>query len=194
VKKIIVIAFALVLFTTAGYAQIPTKGNIFFGYSYNRADAGSGNTSNLNGWEASFEGKVFPFIGIVADFSGHSGSQSFPIVTGICTGVPGVPCSNFSTVTANANLQNFLFGPRVSFSAGKLRPFAHILVGASHVSASDTGFSTSSTSFAEAVGGGIDYQLIHGIAWRVQADLLQTRFSSNTQNDARISTGLVVNF
>jgi hypothetical protein len=54
--------------------------------------------------------------------------------------------------------------------------------------------SSSDTSFAYALGGGIDYHLIPLISWRVQGDLLQTRFFSNTQNNVRISTGIVVHF
>jgi hypothetical protein len=36
--------------------------------------------------------------------------------------------------------------------------------------------------------------LIPLISWRVLGDLLQTRFFSNTQNNVRISTGIVVHF
>jgi opacity protein-like surface antigen len=87
-----------------------------------------------------------------------------------------------------------LFGPRVSVSVGKIRPFAQALFGASHVSDSESGFSGSDTSFAYALGGGVDYRLIPLISWRMQADWLQSRFFSNTQNDVRISTGVVIHF
>jgi hypothetical protein len=36
--------------------------------------------------------------------------------------------------------------------------------------------------------------LIPLISWRLQGDLLQTRFFSTTQNNVRISTGIVVHF
>src|ERR1700691_148522 len=55
-------------------------------------------------------------------------------------------------------------------------------------------FSNSNTSFAYAVGGGIDYHLIPLISWCVEGDLLQTRFFSSTQNNGRISTGVVIHF
>ena len=59
----------------AASAQIPTRGNVFFGYSYGSADFSSTNRTNLNGWNGSLEGKVLPWVGFVADFSGLYGSQ-----------------------------------------------------------------------------------------------------------------------
>ena len=47
---------------------------------------------------------------------------------------------------------------------------------------------------AYALGGGIDSHLIPLVVWRVQGDLLETRFFSNTQNNVRISTGIVIHF
>jgi hypothetical protein len=160
-------------------AQIP-KGNIFVGYSYGSADLNSNNRSNLNGWEGSLEGKVLPWVGIVADFNGLYGTNNFPSTS-----------QNFHV---DAREHNFLFGPRVSVSVGKLRPFAHALFGAGYVSVSTQGYSASDTAFATALGGGLDYRLIHGLAWRFQGDYLQTRFFGNTQNNGRFSTGVVLNF
>jgi hypothetical protein len=173
VSRKLVVGFIVCLLTLTAHAQVPTSGNVFFGYSYMHANNFvPGNNTNLNGWNASLEGKVFPFIGIVADFSGHYGSQS------------GLSLAE----------HNFLFGPRVSFSVGKFRPFVHALFGASHISESATGISNSNTSFGDALGGGIDYRLWHIVAWRIQADALQTRFPGGTQNNFRLSTGLVVHF
>jgi len=189
VHRIIAIAFTLLALESAGYAQLPS-GNVFVGYSYMSADLVSNNRTNLNGWNGSVEGKVLPFIGLVADFSGHYGSVPLA-VNPTCTAVIGVPCS---TLTASTNIHSFLFGPRISVSVGKVRPFAHALIGAAHMSESSSLLSSSDTSFAYALGGGIDYHLIPLISWRVQGDLLQTRFFSNTQNNVRISTGIVVRF
>ncbi len=185
------LAVMALLFTAAGVAnaQVPTSGNIFFGYSYNRADTGSGGTINLNGWEGSLEGKVLPFLGIVADFSGHYGSQAIPIA--FCTGVIGGNCLQGNV---SSREHSFLFGPRASVSLGPFRPFVHVLIGASHVSSSASSYSSSDTSFGDAIGGGVDYKVLHLLAVRIQADALQTRFYSQTQNDFRFSTGLVFNF
>ena len=74
----------------------------------------------MNGWEASVEGKIFPFIGIVGDFDSHYGSHP---TCASPTSMPGVDselwrdgqCNNFSE-------NNYLFGPRVSVSVGKDSP------------------------------------------------------------------------
>ena len=162
-QKISGIVIALLLLGGAGFAQVPTSGNVFIGYSYNRANFAGGGI-NLNGWTGALEGKVAPFLGVVADISGEYGS--------------------------GVSQHNVLFGPQVSTSIGRIRPFAHVLVGVSHVS----GGGDSDTSFGDAVGGGIDYKLIKLIAWRFQGDLLQTRFFHDTQNDFRFSTGVAVHF
>jgi opacity protein-like surface antigen len=184
-------AFAAVaiffLFSLAAGAQLLPKGNVFVGYSYTRADFGGGNKGNLNGWDGSLEGKVFPWVGIVADLNGNYGGQTGP---NVCPVIPA-PCPS---VHVNIREYNFLFGPRVSVSVGKVRPFAHVLIGAAHENLSASGFSDSDTSFATALGGGVDYKLMRMVAWRFQGDYLQTRFFSNTQNNFRFTTGLVLNF
>ena len=50
------------------------------------------------------------------------------------------------------------------------------------------------TSFADAFGGGFDYRLFRPLAWRLQGDYVQTRFFGETQNNVRISTGIVFRF
>jgi hypothetical protein len=190
VTKIAAAIFTLLVLTTAVFAQVPTNGNVFIGYSYLSADQVANGRANLNGWNGSVEGKVFPFIGLVADFSGHYGSGP-TVPNPACTAIVGGTCSGLNTTT---NIHSFLFGPRVSVSVGKVRPFAHALFGASHISESASLFSASNTSFAYVIGGGVDYHLVPLISWRVQADLLQTRFFSTTQNNVRISTGVVIHF
>lgn len=194
-------ALALLLVVPAAAAQVPAI-NLFVGYSYAHADlttsaigshqGPSVATGNLNGWNASVEGKVFPFLGFVADVSGHYGT---PTASSVCTLFPS--CGT-ATGPVQSRLYNFLGGPQVSFSIGRIRPFAHALFGASHVSetSSSTGLfvDLSDTSFANALGGGFDYRLVGPLGWRVQADYLKTRFFGNTQDDVRISTGITLHF
>jgi opacity protein-like surface antigen len=186
------------LFSLAVQAQVPTSGNVFAGYSYYSADATNtiSNVSRqgLNGWEASLEGKVLPFIGMVADFGGNYGSQNLPIAVGTCP--VGVVCGPLS---ASTHVETFLFGPRVSVSVGKFRPFGEVLFGAGHIRINETSplpdfIMPTDTSFATAIGGGLDYKIIRLIAVRVQGDYVQTRFFGATQNNVRISTGIVLRF
>ena len=74
------------------------------------------------------------------------------------------------------------------------RPFVHALFGGAHVNENALGAADSSTAFASAFGGGVDYRLTPRFSWRVQIDALQTRFFNTTQTNARISTGIVVRF
>ena len=174
------ISLLFLLLPLSVYAQ---GGNVFLGYSYLNANSPAGDRSNLNGWNGSLEGKIFPFVGIVADLSGHYGHQTIPTFCPV-----GTPCTPLNPSTRQ---YTFVFGPRVSVSVGKIRPFAHYLIGAGHISASGSG---SDTSFAQTVGGGIDYKLIPFIAWRVQGDFVQTRFFDSKQNNFRLSTGIVLHF
>ena len=184
-RKTALLFLVVSLFTAFASAQVPTSGNVFFGYSYYNTDLSSIDRANTNGWEATVEGKVFPFIGIVADFSDHYGSQNFPD----CLPVSIPNCGG--TFNANVNVRNILFGPRVSASVSRFRPFGEALFGAGHVNANAVG---SDTSFATALGGGLDYRIIRLVAWRFQGDYVRTRFFGTHQNNIRLSTGLVIHF
>jgi hypothetical protein len=46
-----------------------------------------------------------------------------------------------------------------------------------------------------AIGGGMDYEIKQGMSWRIiQGDYLLTRFFSQTQNNGRLSTGVIFRF
>jgi hypothetical protein len=184
----VILAIFLFLLPCFAFAQIPTSGNVFFGYSYLSSDLSPVGRAGLNGWEATLEGKFLPFIGLVADFSSNYGSQNFSQV--VCPPVGLAPCVQ-SRFSANVTEHNYLFGPRVGVSVGKFRPFAEAMIGAAHVNASQGG---SDTSLADAIGGGIDYRLLRILAWRLQGDYVGTRFFGGTQSNVRISTGIVVRF
>ncbi len=181
-RKIGLIVFVLALLSGLASAQIPTSGNVYVGYSYYNTDL-SGGRSSFNGWTASGEGKIFPFIGIVGEYTGTYGSENIPLIACAATFCP--------TTNVSLHEQTFLFGPRVSVSVGKIRPFAEVLIGGAHLSANNG--VGSDTSFATAIGGGIDYKIIRPVAWRLQVDYVQTRFSG-TQNNVRVSTGIVIRF
>jgi hypothetical protein len=65
------------------------------------------------------------------------------------------------------------------------------MFGVGHVNANDAG---SDTSFATALGGGIDYRIFRPIAWRFEGDYVQTRFFGAHQNNTQLSTGIVFKF
>lgn len=197
-RKAGAISFLLFCLTTIAGAQIPTGGNIFFGYSYSQGEAFTGSTvptvlapsgsAGMNGWEGSLEGKFLPWIGLVADLDWHYGGRTF---TQTCSVVP--PCAS-KTFRLNASRHTVLFGPRASVSIGKYTPFAEFLLGVAHQTDSGGGISNSDTTFSRAIGGGLDYKLIKGIAWRVQGDSIHTSFFGQSQDDLRLSTGIVFRF
>jgi len=157
--------FGLFFLVSLG-AQAQDKVELFGGYSYFRLD--NSPSTNLNGWALSGQYKITDWFGGVADFSGDYGN-----IAGVGT-----------------SIHTFLFGPQVSFPA-RISPFAHVLVGAAHSSIGGVG----DTAFASAVGFGIDAKVAHGIYWRlIQGDYLATRFGGTTQNNARVSTGIVFHF
>ncbi|HTR24783.1 MAG TPA: outer membrane beta-barrel protein [Terriglobales bacterium] len=182
-QRVWVVVLAFLVLCGSAFAQVP-KGNVFFGYSYEHTPVVSNDSINTNGWNASLEGKVFPFLGLVVDVDGHYGSGTF--LAG-CT----PPVCSFTS--ADVAEHNVLLGPRVSFQVGKVRPFAEVMIGAAHISRSN-GISDSDTSFANAVGGGLDYRVAGPISLRAQFDWIETRFYSNTQNGVRFSTGIAFHF
>jgi len=188
-RKIAFVAVAIVVFASLASAQVPTSGNIFLGYSFENTDwSGLDSTlssrPNLHGWEGSLEGKLFPHIGIVADFSQHYGSQTFTELTP----------NGAQTVKVTGHGWEMLFGPRLSIPVGSFTPFAEAMFGVGHITNGGILPSSSNTSFATALGGGIDFRIVRPIALRVEGDYLQTRFYSTTQNALRLATGVVIRF
>jgi hypothetical protein len=174
-RTIWIVVLLSMMMAGAALAQIPTRGNVFFGYSFDRTSIVSNDTSNLNGWEATLEGKFLPWIGLVVDVDGHYGSH------------------NFDGINADISANNVLFGPRVSVTIKRFRPFGEFLAGAGHISRSN-GISDSDTSFVDGVGGGLDYRVFGPVTLRAQLDWLNTRFYGEGQNGVRFSTGVAVHF
>lgn len=177
-----------------GYSKVEISGD----YSYMRTNVsvttqstGSGIptsthslSSNLNGWSATGAYNVNHWFGLVADLGGEYGSTSV-MVSGVKF--------NFQT-----HLFDAVFGPQVNFrNSTKVTPFVHTLLGVSHGSftISSMGFGSKNktdNAFAGAFGGGLDWSV--GEHWSIrliEADYFPTRFNSSTQNNARISAGIV---
>ena len=148
----------------------------------------SGQRTSLNGWEGSVEGKVLPFIGIVGGF--HSVTTARKI-SDFATSCPVLIPNCVVTFSTNFREHNYLFGPRVSVSVGKIRPFAEALFGAGHIHVNG---GPSDTSFATAVGGGIDYKILKYLRGAFREITCTRLCSSSHQSNVRISTGIVVRF
>lgn len=163
-RKLVIWLAAFFLASITSQAQ--GKVELFGGYSYEHFNGSP--SGNLNGWELSGQYKFASWVGGVADVDAHYGSLS------------GV----------NTRSVHFLFGPQISFPA-RVSPFFHVLIGGANI----RGVGGTNTSFGTAVGAGIDSRIAPFLSWRiVQFDYLGTRFFHVTQNDVRISTGLVLRF
>lgn len=185
--KLRVVVSLLALFgfaAVSGHAQDTPKIDIFAGYSYVRDNPSTAgfNSFSLNGGNGSIAYNATSWLSGVADFGGyHSGNI-------LGSGVDGT-------------LSTYLFGPRVSYRHyDRVTPFAEILFGVAHASATIGGTAGSSNAFAMTLGGGLDYKLTDRIAIRpVKVDYLITRFNefatgAQTQNNLRVSTGIVFRF
>ena len=194
-RRIAGILLGIFLVAGMAHAQIPTSGNIFIGYSYSGGDVfvhappevqSASHSATLNGWQASLESKFLPWIGVVADLAVNYGSHDLPVC-----GFVLPPCS---IVNVDGKRYTLMLGPQVSVPIGKFTPFAHALFGGAHMSNNGGGLSSSDTSFATAIGGGLDYKIIKGLALRFQGDELRTSLYSGTQNHLRFSTGIDIRF
>lgn len=176
---------------------------LFLGYSYLRAvpTFAAGNRMVwLNGGSASLAFNFNRYLGLVGDFGAYTNSQMK--FTGAYTSTVDVNNANVAAFT-------YLFGPRLSFrKSDRITPFVQALFGAVHanqVVLTNCTFNCTllpvEDAFAMTAGGGLDLRVHRHLAIRiVQAEYLMTRFTNyttgkaGTQNDMRLSTGLVFRF
>ncbi len=174
----------LSFFSVSAHAQDTPKLDVFAGYSYVRENPSTSGVSSfsLNGGSASIAYNANNWLSGVADFGGyHNG--------------------NILGTHVDGTLSTYLFGPRVSYRRfDRITPFGEVLFGVARSSASVLGASGSTNAFAMTVGGGLDYKLTDHLAIRpVKVDYLLTRFNefgnnTQTQNNLRVSTGIVFRF
>jgi hypothetical protein len=196
-RFILLIAGLLIALSTPALAQEPPPIEVFAGYSYFKPDGGG----NLHGLNVSVARNFNSRMAIVADFSAHTGSQSLRADIFDDGFFPG---DISIRADSNARVITTLGGPKFSITpiaSDKLIPFAHLLVGASYLSADATiRFGNASVdskfadlSFAVAVGGGLDLSLSDSVGVRlIQADYLVTNFGGSSQRNARLSFGFIL--
>lgn len=187
-KKLIPVLIMMVSLPMAASAQAIPKVTLFGGYTLVRNQQPNGGPSfNVNGWDASVEMKPASWLGLVGDVSQQYGSPS------------GVQERQTSV----------LFGPQVTVPGLKrVKPFAHILVGAVHgtnraIFFGATCTSTScqgptaffGTTLATAVGGGVDIKLT-GPVWirAIQVDYLHANLNPDHHTQMRVAAGIAFHF
>lgn len=220
---------ALFIFACAplGFAQSDddyNKVEFFGGFSHNQVETGANefsadpsanefdefldNRTGLNGFNASITGNVNRYVGLKFDVSGHYKSESATI-DGV--GLDG-----------KFRFYNFLGGVQIkdNSKAKRFKPFAHALFGAARQSIEVNGlsgfttiggapiftsdnFEVSDTSFAMAIGGGIDVRVHPRVDLRlIQVDynpvfegdqqIFDTTINGRRQDNVRFSFGVVI--
>ena len=189
---------AVMLFLFAVVAASPAnaqdKVELFGGFSYVHANVASPQFAgtcpticppptfvtqhpNLYGWEFSGAYKLVPFLSANLDFGEQYGKLN----------------------GGSVRLKTYLFGPQLSLP-GPVSPFVHAEFGIAHESVGSFSGTTlsspgSDTAFATALGGGLDIKALPFFAVRVvQIDYLRTSLYHRTQNQPRVSAGIVFRF
>jgi opacity protein-like surface antigen len=185
-RKTLLCCFLVLLSALAWSQNAPSRIEVFGGYSYtssNFAWTGGGE----NGWNAGAALNAYKCIGFKADFAQYRYSY-----------FDCCPQDHSTTTT-------FLFGPQVSIplpKASRIRPFGEFLIGGAHITNNVNGNNLfeQSTSFAWALGGGLDFRLSNHFWLRGEAEYLHTHFIPEdnqlhvADSRARIVTGLVFRF
>jgi hypothetical protein len=97
---------------------------------------------------------------------------------------------DFSGHYGDFHQHSYLFGPQISYrKLPFITPFVHSLFGGAHINV------VSQNAFAMALGGGLDVKVGSHTAVRpIQVDYFLTRFGGSSQNNTRLSFGLVFRF
>ncbi len=177
-KLTVVLALMLGLGMLAS-AQDLSRAEAFGGYQYGSIDAFGIKRANLNGWNGQFTRVFHRNFGVTGDVSGLYGTPD----------VGGFP--------AKMRYYTYMGGLTLRHATSKGTPFVHALFGAMHASIDDGALSA--TSFAWALGGGLDFNVSKNLAVRAaQIDYLGTKFNyapgSDAQNNMRLSVGVVYKF
>jgi hypothetical protein len=187
-RKVLTFASLLGLLVLVSAPKAYSQIELYGGYSHlSLKDAPSSIGSSANGWAGGAYLHLLGPWGIEADYSKPYGVSPNP-VGGSGYYVPGL---------------TQLYGPRFTLALPRIHPFVHALFGTVH-GTTDLGFAVnpngSPTSVSEnavgmAFGGGLNVRGTRHIWLRlIQVDYLRAQFTGNTQNDTRISAGLVFRF
>ena len=169
------------------------------GYAYARTDLfNTGDRARLNGWDAEFGVNITRWMGFVFDGSGLYGTSKVP--TAVPKPFPTCPplCPTTSSFNVDTTLYNYLFGLRFPYrKSERWTPFGDAMFGHSGMRGEPQapGGNQSvrvSGGLGLQFGGGVDYAINPRFAVRLQGDYLQTNGFKLTQDNFRVSVGIVI--
>jgi opacity protein-like surface antigen len=195
-KRMLVVSIFCSLFGLPGvaHAQTSSRFDLSASYSFLRADPSHNDGVcgfNLNGGDLTLGYNAKSWLTATVDVGGYAGTH--PVQECLLSACPSIVSSGGTTWT-------YLAGPRVNFRhSGRFTPYAQVLFGIAH--GSSLFVPGSQNAFAMSVGGGFDYRVTNHFSLRpIQVDYLVTcmkEFNSgngDTQNNLRVSSGLLVHF
>ena len=178
------IALATVLGFSTRAQELP-KIDASVNYSYLRANPATSGLGgfNLNGGSAAVSYNFRDWLSGVADFGGYH-------------------VGKINNTNVDNHVITYLFGPRFTYRRSRrITPFGQVLFGAARTGSGVFATSNSRTAFASALGAGVDWNVRDRFSIRpVQFDYLLTHFpevtngNNLTQNNLRVSTGIVFHF
>jgi opacity protein-like surface antigen len=199
-RKFVLLVGMLLLVAGSAAAQETPWSELFFGYTLIHANGGSSSSSLAAARQLEGSGAQ----GIVTGSSGSSTTNihgaSFSVAGNLNSWmgiVADVGSGSIDDSGLSGNIFTYMFGPRISYRHhDRFTPFGQVLVGGARLRVNVPSAGNSNTTlsaWAVAFGGGLDVKLSEHFAIRaIQAEYLMTRFGSESQNNARVSVGLVL--
>lgn len=140
---------------------------------------------SYNGFYAEFNQNITRHIGITTSFTGTYDTSDY------------VNLKTGRVFPASVQRYDLMIGPRYNWRLSGVTPFVHALAGITHtrVSFDDPLIpnKTNDTSFAMALGGGLDIHAGEHFDIRaVQVDYLPTFFNSSHQNNIKVGAGIKI--
>jgi Outer membrane protein beta-barrel domain len=190
-RKVLTFGSVLLFLTVASVPKAYSQVELYGGYSHLSLNGTPPNIgSSANGWAGGAYLHLLGPWGVEADYSNHYGVSPQLPVNGNTYYVPGF---------------TELYGPRFTLALPKIHPFVHGLFGTVHgkaVLASQLQAfppivvgTSSENAVGMAFGGGLNVSATRHIWLRlVQVDYLRAQFTNNSQNDMRVSAGLIFRF
>jgi opacity protein-like surface antigen len=168
-------ATAFTPFSPLGYGENIPRLETYFGYSFmNAGTSGLSSRQNVSGLEASAAVHLNRWLAGEASLGAYY--KTLQII-------------NVGTF----GFHDFLVmgGPRVNFH----KAFFHALVGMDHLAGSTNFYAVNGTAtdnaLAAAVGGGVQWNVTRQFAVRAASDYVMSRFEGLSQNNIRVTLGLV---
>jgi opacity protein-like surface antigen len=217
-RRVLLLVFALL--STVAVAQNTTPSwELYGGYQFTRIDTGAvqdavnlittteavapidvGRRLNMNGWNVSLAENKASWWGGVIDFSGSYKSKNIDL-TQDAIGAGLIPQGDTATARLKPSVYTFTGGPQFAYRKKQIQPFVRMMFGAAYTRVTgdllvNKGIifvapTQTDTAFALIGGGGVDYVWKDYVAFRAAGDYVRTQFFSETQNNFRISAGVV---